>query len=131
LPAIAAVLTLFATLLVAFPTIPAGAAPGDSIVPGTIRVDATYENIGVVWSVGGDTNLNSSMTLEFRVTGTSAWRPGAMAVRAYPALIVNGSPLGLDQWGASAMFLDQGTMYDLRLTLTDPDGGDSTQTVTG
>jgi hypothetical protein len=71
------------------------------------------------------------MTLEFRPSGMSEWHPAAMAVRAYPTLIVNGSPLGLNYWGASAMFLESGTSYDLRLTLTDPDGGGTTRTTTG
>ncbi|MDJ0925258.1 MAG: S-layer homology domain-containing protein [Acidimicrobiia bacterium] len=120
-------LTLLGTLLIA---LPAAAAPGDEIVPGSLRVDATYENIGVRWSVSGDANLDSGMTLEFRRTGTTAWQPAAMAVRAYPGIIVNGSPLGLDYWGASAMFLERGTTYELRATLTDPDGGGETRTTT-
>ena len=113
----------FAIVATVFVTLPPTvlAAPGDAIVPGAIRVDATYENIGVVWEVAGDINLNSSMSLEFRKAGTTEWLAGAMAVRAYPSLTVNGSPLGLDQWGASAMFLESGTDYDLRLTITDPE----------
>jgi len=106
------------------------AAPGDSIVPGVVRVDTTYESIGVVWEVSGDDNLNSTMTLQFREVGTSAWSDAAPAVRAYPSIIVNGSPLGLDRWGASAVFLTPGTTYDLRLMITDPDGGGATQTTT-
>jgi len=124
-------LGLAATVLVVPATNPAGAAPGDAIAPGTIRVDTTYDNIGVVWSVSGDSNLNSTMQLEFRRAGSGAWLPGAMSVRAYPTLVVNGSPLGLDYWGASAMFLEPGTTYNLRLTITDADGGGSTQTVSG
>jgi hypothetical protein len=33
-------------------------------------------------------------------------------------------------WAASALFLESGKTYELRLTLTDPDGGSATQTVT-
>jgi len=131
LPAAALSLALVVTVLVVPATIPVAAAPGDEIAPGTVRVDATYDNIGVVWSVSGDNNLNSAMQLDFRRAGTSVWLPGALSVRAYPTLVVNGSPLGLNYWGASAMFLEPGTTYDLRLTITDPDGGGSTQTVSG
>ena len=123
-------LAIVATL-VAVSREPALAAPGDEITPGSIRVDATYEAIGVVWEVTGDQDLDSTMTLEFRQTGTTTWNEAAPAVRSYPSIIVNGDPLGLDRWAASAMFLTPGTTYELRLTITDPDGGDATQTTSG
>ena len=128
--ALVSALVMTATLLAAPPT-PATAAPGDPINPGAVRVDATYTNIGVVWQVSDDVNLNSTMELEFREQGTTTWQNGAPAVRAYPTLIVNGSALGLDQWGASAMFLNPGTTYDLRLTIADPDGGGEVREVVG
>lgn len=108
---------------------PAGAA-GEPIEPGDLVTRSTFEHIGVVWEVGGDTDLDSTMTIEFRENGTSEWHEGAPAVRAYPDLIVNGSPLGLDRWGASAMFLLPGTTYEIRATLTDPAGGSETRTTT-
>jgi hypothetical protein len=79
--------------------------------------------------VSGDLDLDSSFTLEFRRQGATDWRQGAPAMRAYPSIIVNGDPLGLDHWGASALFLEMGTTYDLRLTISDPDGGGSQQVV--
>ena len=106
------------------------AVPTSAIVPGSIRTDATFHHIGVVWDLSGDTDLDSSLLLEFREQGATAWQPGAMAMRAYPTLPVSGSPLGLDYWAASALFLETGKTYELRLTLTDPDGGGQTQTVT-
>jgi uncharacterized repeat protein (TIGR01451 family) len=106
------------------------AAPEDATVPGQIRADATFEHIGVLWSIDGDADHDSSMTLDFREPGEAGWHPGAPAVRAYPTIVVNGSPLGLNYWAASAMFLKPGQTYDLRLTLTDPDGGSATQTTT-
>ena len=112
-------LGLLTSLLLA---LPASAAPGDAIVPGELRVDATFEHIGVRWTVSGDADLDSTMTLEFRESGATAWRPAAMAVRAYPTLIVNGSPLGLDYWAASALCLRSGASYELRATISDPDG---------
>lgn len=112
-------------------------ADGRAIVPGELRTDATYEHIGLVWWVTGDTDLDSALTLSFRHVGDSAWRqgattwhPGAPAMRAYPTIRVQDGPLCLDYWGASAMFLQPGTTYALRATLTDPDGGSETRTVT-
>lgn len=110
------------------PTRAAVAANG--ITPGQPRADATFEHIGVLWPVEGDDNLNSAMTLEFRRQGETAWQPGAPAMRAYPSLVVDGAPLDLNYWAASAMFLEQGQTYDLRLALSDPDGGGATLTIT-
>jgi len=105
-------------------------APGDAIIPGTIQADATFEHIGVVWWVQDDANHNSALTLEYRRLGESTWRPGAPAVRAYPTLMVDGAPLNLNYWAASALFLQPGQTYELRLTLADPDGGGTARTVT-
>jgi hypothetical protein len=105
------------------------AAPLDAVVPGQIRADATFDHISVLWWISGDANLNSAMTLEYRKAGDSVWRAGAPAGRAYPTLVVDGSALGLNYWAASALFLEPGQAYELRLTLTDPEGGGSTQTI--
>jgi hypothetical protein len=102
---------------------------GDAVVPGDVRTDATFEHIGVVWTVAGDDDLDSTMVVDFRSQGSTAWRPGATAMRAHPTLIVNGSALGFNTWAASALFLSPGQTYDLRLTLTDPDGGSEVRTV--
>jgi len=109
----------------------AEAAPGDAVVAGDIRVDATFEHLGVLWQVSGDLDLDSTMSLAFRRAGDTAWQPGALAVRAYPTIQAGDDALGLNTWGASAMFLEPGTSYELRLTLADPDGGGETRTVTG
>ena len=108
-----------------------GAVADDTVVPGAIRVDATVQHIGVVWTISGDDDRDSQLLLDFRRLGDSTWRPGAIAMRATPDLIVNGSLLGLDYWAASAMFLEPGTTYELRLTLSDPDGGGATEVTTG
>jgi hypothetical protein len=107
----------------------AEAIAGNAVVPGAIRADATYEHLGVVWTISGDDDLDSTMVLDFRPVGGGAWSEGAPAMRAHPTLIVNGEQLGLNSWAASALFLAPGQAYELRLTLTDPDGGSDVQTV--
>lgn len=102
----------------------------NSITPGTPRTDATFQHIGVLWPVDGDDDLDSSMTLEFRRQGDVVWQSGAPAMRAYPSIIVDGEALNLNYWAASAMFLAAGQTYELRLSLTDPDGGGATQVIT-
>lgn len=95
----------------------------DSVTPGAVRIDATYEHLGVVWWIVGDDDRDSRFSLEFRKQGASTWLPGASSMRAYPSLEVNGAPLDLNYHAASALFLEPNTNYDLRLTLEDPDGG--------
>ena len=107
-----------------------GAAAQSSVVPGEVWTEATFEHIGVVWWIGGDDDLDSTMVLEFRPAGDPVWRLGAPAMRAHPDLIVNGVPLGLNSWAASALFLVEGADYELRLTLSDPDGGGEVRVVT-
>ncbi|MGF1666673.1 MAG: hypothetical protein ACFCVC_10430 [Acidimicrobiia bacterium] len=114
-----------AVLLPAAPAI----AAGEAIEPGELRVDTTLGSLGVVWFVSGDTDLDSSMTVEFRANGSGSWGQGAPAVRAVPGTVVDGAALTIDSWGASAMFLEPGTDYEVRVTLADPDGGGSVQTV--
>jgi hypothetical protein len=115
------------TLSAWWSAVPAGAA--DDLVPGAIRADATFEHIGVVWTIDGDDNLDSAMVLDFRRQGDVTWHAGAPAMRAHPSLIVDGAALGFNTWAASAMFLEPGMAYELRLTLTDPDGGGSVETI--
>jgi len=93
----------------------APAVAGNALIPDATRADATFEHLGVLWWIDGDDDLDSSMTLDFRVLGATSWRQGAPAVRAYPTLIVNGLPLGLNYWAASALFLVPGQTYELRL----------------
>jgi hypothetical protein len=101
----------------------------DSLDPGEIRADGSFDHIGVLWEIDGDEDLDSSTSLEFRQTGASVWLPAAPAMRAYPTIFVQDSPLGLNYWAASAMFLKPGTSYDLRMTIIDPDGGGETRTL--
>ncbi len=120
---------LLAMLVLGTASRPLRAAPTNAIVPGSIRTDATFQHSGVAWSITGDDDHDSSLTLEYRRVGDSAWRPAAPAMRAYPTLIVDGDPLNLNYWAASALFLQAGQTYELRLTLSDPDGGGATQIV--
>ncbi len=103
----------------------------DAVQPGEIRVDATFQHLGALWWIQGDEDRDSQLLLEFRALGDTTWRTGAPAMRAYPTLYVHDGPLNLNYWAASALFLESGRTYELRLTLTDPDGGGETRIVTG
>ncbi len=105
-------------------------ASNEALVPLAVRSDASFEHIGVLWWIDGDSDLDSQLLVEFRPQGALSWQPAAPAIRAYPTLYVQDGPLGLNYWAASAAFLQPGTTYDLRLTLSDPDGGGLTRQIT-
>ena len=92
----------------------------------SLRIDATFEHIGVNVSIEGDDNLNSTMQLYYKVPGSSSYLPAAQSMRAHPGLLIDGATWGFNFHAASAMFLQPGTTYDLQIVLTDTDGGSQT-----
>ncbi|WP_110518828.1 right-handed parallel beta-helix repeat-containing protein [Herpetosiphon llansteffanensis] len=106
------------------------AAPQSAVVAGELRADATFNHIGVTWTISGDTDRDSSLKLEYRLVGSTVWRDAAPAMRANPSTIVEGAALNRNYHAASAMWLSTGTEYELRATLSDPDGGSTTRTIT-
>ncbi len=83
----------------------------------------TFEHVGVHVNIEGDENINSTFLIEYRLTGKLNYLPGAISMRATPDLIVNGSSLNMNFHAGSAMHLFPNTSYDLRLNITDIDGG--------
>src|SRR5262245_15605001 len=52
-----------------------GACPGlaeaaPQVVPGVVQTQATFDHIGVRWTIQGDDDLDSTMSVEFRLSGT-------------------------------------------------------------
>src|SRR3954469_18133485 len=93
---------------------PAHAQTG-AVSPGSLRVYSTIHSIGVEWDVAGDDNHDASAALDYRKTGMPAWSPALPLLR----IDYNGS----NTLAGSALFLTPDTSYDLRITITDPDGG--------
>ncbi len=89
-----------------------------------IKVESTFHHISIHCNITGDINLDSEMGIEFRPKNSGSYMPGAMSMRAHPGLIIDGSSFSMNFHAASAMFLTPDTEYDVKVTLTDPDGGD-------
>jgi len=75
----------------------------------------TFNAGGVVATVSGDANRNASAQLEWRASGAGAWRA------AHPLVRVDATHLL-----GSLFWLDPGQPYDVRVTLSDPDGAGAT-----
>jgi hypothetical protein len=115
----------------------AGASFGqNAVTAGRLHVDPpTLENLGFWWSIAGDANGNSRVKAEYKRSGETEWR------EALPLLRIGGEQVGRDReklkyivpdgFAGSILTLSPGTVYDVRLTLSDPDGasGETSQTL--
>jgi hypothetical protein len=89
--------------------------------PGAIRTYSTISSIGVEWDLAGDADHDASATVEYRVAGTVGWRSALPLVRV--------DYNGANMLAGSVLFLNSNAAYEIRLTMTDPDGGADQQTV--
>ncbi len=97
-------------------------SPGTPVAP-----HPTLEHIGVEWPVSGDADHDGVVTVRFREVG-GAYRP-AMPLRSVP----EGSNEGFSwtrRHAGSLFGLEPDTDYEIELTLSDPDGGGTVQTLT-
>lgn len=88
----------------------------------------TLHSIGVLWAVRGDDNGNASVSVSFRQTGSEKWREALPLFWIHPERqpaqhrVPNGR-----LFAGSIVGLQPGTTYDLRLQLSDTDGGSRTE----
>ncbi len=92
-------------------------------VAGEIRTYATRHSIGIEWDVSNDTNHNAQCSVEYRQSGNSAdpWKNGLPLYRV--------DYMGYNMLAGSIFYLTPGKTYDVRLQLTDVDGGNVTELV--
>jgi len=113
----------------------------DDIVPGKFFVDPpTFENLGFRWYVDGDRNRNARVAVSYRRKGDGAWREAQPMFRVRHEIVTRAlSTRGLQPgqttrdisqhyrtgnlFAGSVLFLEPGTTYEVRFTMSDPDGG--------
>lgn len=108
------------------------AAGADATIPGEVSAPyPTITNLAIEWTVDGDANENGRVEVEYRRAGEAAWRR-AMPLRRVPA----GSSVGtrpIFHWAnrhsGSIFDLRPDTEYEIRLKLSDPDGGAAEKTL--
>ncbi len=92
-----------------------------ALTSGELRTYATMRSIGIEWDLNDDANHNGVCQVQYRKADTFSWK--------------NGMPLyrvdfkGSDMLAGSLFFLEPGTTYEVRLYLSDIDGGDEEKTV--
>ncbi len=118
LQTIATGLTLLAAL--------AGATKADNaITPGKLDVDPpTLIGLGFEWWIDGDDNGNASLSVAYRKKGQDQWTPGLAPYYQKPARVGSfGTKFPIEpHFAGSIIDLPTDTAYEVRLTLTDPDG---------
>jgi hypothetical protein len=126
-------LVLAATVLVAQGPAPAtrvspdtSRASSDTVVAGELVIEpATLINLGFEWFIQGDANRNASVDVAFRKKGSDPWRPALPLLRLQGERIYAESRIDLvapNMFAGSVLDLEPGTSYEVRLTMTDPDG---------
>lgn len=100
----------------------AAAAQVNGTTPGTLTAYTTVLSAGFEWFITGDDNGNCSVTLEYRKLGDVTWKPAQPLLRVEHGLWTHGEDPG-NLLAGSLFFLQPGTSYEARLTLSDPDGG--------
>lgn len=88
----------------------------------------TMENASLEWLLTGDVNANGTVSVKYRVAGQSAWLDG-LPLRRVPGASNEGFTWA-NRHAGSLFGLTPATSYEVELTLTDPDGGDATASVT-
>ena len=91
----------------------------------------TLHSLGIRWPVLGDANANAGIRVEYRAQAATGWQQAMPLHRVSPEhqseeLRVAGGWL----FAGSIVDLDPGTAYVIRLTLADPDGGDTHSVLT-
>ena len=103
----------------------AEAATAAAVRPGPLLVEPpTPQALAFRWTIGGDDNGNASVAVRYRLAGSETWRKGLGLMRVglesrqpkrriRPDVVMAGSLVGLRA----------DSRYEVRLELTDPDGG--------
>src|SRR5579884_1335936 len=89
--------------------------------PGTPVLDhPTLTTLGIQLPITGDDNFNAAVTVQYRVSGTTAWRQGLPLFRVHPenTTLYTVQP----QFAGSIFNLQPSTSYDIQLQASDPDG---------
>ena len=132
-------------LLTSMLTTCVSAFAADAVTPGKLTVDPpTLICLGVCWKIDGDDNRNASVKLSYRAEGDATWKEGLPLVYVDPeglTFVRRKTDKGLrDSWEANPegaafsrkiprMFagsifdLKPDTTYEIRLQMTDRDGG--------
>ena len=93
-------------------------------VPGEIVVEgSTFLCLGLEWHIEGDANRNCAVKVAYRRKGDEAWTQGYPFLRCDPRPHPVYSVVPGNLLAGSIFNLEPDTEYEVKLSLSDPDGG--------
>lgn len=108
------------------------ASATDTTTPGEVTTPfPTINHLAVEWRIEGDDDLDATGEVRFRKSGTAVWQDAA-ALRRIPAGSSRGTSSVItwtNRLSGTLFDLEPGTIYEIELTLHDPDGGDTTRLI--
>jgi hypothetical protein len=104
----------------------AAQSPGNRTTTGEFIVDPpTLINLGFEWFIQGDDNRTASVAVAYRKQGTQQWKTGLPLLRLQGERISANDRMDVispNMFAGSILDLEPNTAYEVRLTLSDPDG---------
>jgi hypothetical protein len=97
------------------------------VVPGEFIVEPpTLINLGFEWKIQGDDNHNATVAVQYRKKGQTEWQEALPLLRIGDEKVWRAREF-LEYWtprlfAGSILDLEEGTTYDCRFTMSDPDG---------
>jgi len=104
-----------------------------AIVAGELSADRpTINCLGFNWSVTGDDNRNAHVAVQYRRANESQWHDAQPLLRQKNEVVGRKSLIWKtpNAFAGSIMDLQPNTTYQVKLTLSDPDGGDEEKQLT-
>ena len=105
---------------------PPVARPDNRLTLGEFVVDPpTLINLGFEWLIEGDDNRNAAVEVSYRTVGEARWRAALPLLRLQGEHINNGLQLDViapNMFAGSVLDLEPDTAYDVRFSVSDPDG---------
>jgi len=100
----------------------------NEMIPGKLVCEPpTLICLGIVWYIQGDENYNATGEIAYRKAGEEAWHQGLPLLRVDPRNLYEGRKI--EPALAGSLFdLEPGTEYEVRVKVSDPDGGTAEQT---
>jgi hypothetical protein len=128
-------ITRLALLAATFAAAPVIAADNNAAAPVAepIAERPTLRCVGAYWVIKGDDNRNATVKVEYQKQGETQWHVGPPLFRV--AKDANKTekavevPEGAWLFAGSVIGIEPNSKYQLKLTLSDPDGGSATKTL--
>jgi hypothetical protein len=109
--------------------------PINSVRAGELVIDPpTLINLGFEWLISGDDNRNARVDVSYRRQGDRTWKTAMPLLRLQHERVFQGEGVFNvempNMFAGSILDLEENTIYEVRLVLSDPDGGGATRLVT-